>query len=592
MESYLEKLWQDTKKFFQLAQRQHDQARQAELTVLHNSIFHKLLERLNQLNWTNQETVNRTLRPYHNGLTQERADYITIMKNTRTKAPANLWQEFVKQVQTELCRLRVQMTTETGHRNEELTAGQEIAGQTANQDGLEAVLEDLGTWPIDNVFGDAARSRLLRALRALKAEENVRALGALRLTVLEVVAGQETIARLRGDLQAAEIMLEEAAAQPAPKPPAPVSQEETEVEDDDSNILADIIKERIGDIETALELLEEELAEAEQRSMYLAAWISRAEEQFASETARRRLLTSRNERWKIDTWTSLVRGRIEAIRTQQTEVERVIAPLARFKQRLSSELGALRTVLECLDSEVGLHKSSSLPVWEEPNLESLFSEDTDTPVNEPIPLPTETSKVPVEQVEDLPFDTNFDKDAAQSVREFEAFLASFQGQSQAEIKRRLPLTPTEKQERYYDLLIENLRQGSFLSALKMAITVLNAARRNGQPVPRLSKTVMTLMKSRGVRISTFTGSEATDAGRALGLVFILGLIDPRWQIVNRMRTGSRWGLGNELTDLGRIFANIWTQDLLASGQISREQIAAIVQTIKEWDERENKKKPT
>jgi len=587
VESFLKKLQQDTAEFFRLvSHREQTRTYQAELTVLHNQIFQELQRRLGNLDWADGEAVAKALRPYQSGLTRERVKYLAITSHTRNRFSAEAWNLFVKQVQTELSALRDRMMVEVQHGQEELAAGQAIAAECRRADTIEAVVNDLEAWPIETISGVAAKNRLLRALRALTAQKSVQALGALRLMVLEAVKQEALVAKLRGDLQTAENMLEEASCRPiSPLPPVPDHQDEVEIEEDETVALTNVIEERIGDLEAAIDLVNDDLSKAERSSRVLAFWITEAERLLAEKTAMRRLLTPPKERPKIDVWIKTVQDRIEAAQAHQMEVEKIIDPRSRYKQRLLAELNALRTVLKCLDSEVDLHDSTSLPDWEEPDLETLFSEEKPVSDSKPVPVEAkaESATIPGDKIEGLPFPVSFDKAAIQKVRKFEAWLATFEGQNETTVKSRLPFTPSTTQENYYTWLVKGLQQGTFLSALKMGAVVLNAARRNRQPIPRLTKTVLNLMISRAVRLSIFGGSESTNAGRALGSVFVLGFIESRWRILNRVGTGNKYGRGNELTDLGHVFASVWTADLLTSGRVSCDQIAAIVQKAEEMD---------
>jgi len=517
--------------------KEADQQRRDALAALRDQIFHNLAERLIGLDWKNRWVVDRALRPYMNGMFEERRVYLQLMQGTTGFQPLDRWGQIVKAIQAKLNRLRAQMLVEV---DVEPVAEVETAGEQ------DEVVEEIDNQPST----EDGPTKVV-------------------LTEVEVPAATEAQTEPAKAPTSSE-SVETPAAQPEPTEIV----EDLDDGKDSRTTLAAIINDRIGDVEASLDLLEEELTTASRRSLEMVAWIIQAETELAKETARRRLLTTKDKRDGIDTWANLVRSRIETVRAKQQLVETAVAALNNFKRRLKTELNALVAVRDCLDSEVELPDSPDLQEWNPPALADLFAE--------------------AEAVQPaLPTEEEADEDKAASdepVRQFEAFLHSFCGQTEEEIRRRLPYAPPKNLVRYYGLLIDGLGRGTFLDDLKMACVVLNAARKDGRPATRLAARIMTLMKSREVRLSTFTGVEATNAGHALGLIHILGLIEPRWRLIDRVSVGNQWGLGNRLTATGLSFATTWTSDLLAAGRVSQQQLTAIARTVEDWDRRGHDKK--
>lgn len=326
-------------------------------------------------------------------------------------------------------------------------------------------------------------------------------------------------------------------------------------------------------LEQELEALGPIIGELEDAFIPMGAWIEESRAWLKRELRRRRVVAGPDQHEAIRRAGEVVELQIlERVRTCEA-IEVRLSELNTRRQRLDRHLKALVVVERGVQGlpDLDLEDVSDLgtPAVADLLEEALVAETR----REPAAL---TSGV-VQESGELPYSILVSAGDVERVRAYEQAIADLSGFSDGALRAQIQRPTEDRHLPYYEGLIDQLREGTLLRAVRRALVLLNATREGDEPKARLSNTVGDAMLSTG--LTKFTGPERKQVAHAFMHAWLLGQHRADLALTTRITVGSRWGLGNKMTPLGIAAANRWTADLVESGEFTTTQLGAVHQYI-------------
>lgn len=285
---------------------------------------------------------------------------------------------------------------------------------------------------------------------------------------------------------------------------------------------------------------------------------------------------------------------LEEVQQQMSKIHKALADYLFGIQRLRKEpvVSAVKDLIAWEDQLKGLEGylkeiQTKKPVAEltRPVLSSGVLPSAETPAPEEgkkIELPFPTSEMPQAEKENL----------LEAVQSFE----DMRGQDVEDLDISLSWMSTEKdtekriyQETKYQELMRELSDGTFIPKLKLAIVILGAMRSEDGFRARIPKNVNASLTARNVRIAK-DWKQAAEIGSSVYMkADILGQVDPKSRLIDKVHKGSQWGKAVQLTPLGQRASEIWAKELIKNGVLAREQLEGLYKNTLRSDKESSEK---
>ena len=329
---------------------------------------------------------------------------------------------------------------------------------------------------------------------------------------------------------------------------------------------------------TRIENCDQQIDHLNDLYLRIQEWLRDIEKEKKLEFGKLRMVADEEAVVRLDVWEQRVHEKITTIREWCDSVEQAAQKFETMRKSASDRLRAIQLVEEELPPEA-IVDLSSLTELRLPGVETLMEDQKPT---SDVIAALKTKQETNTKIDGLPFVVEFTEKEHDTVRYIERLIGLFAGQSEEEIRKALPYeTADEFKKTSYEDMLKSLREGTFLQPLKKAVVILGALRFEGEFRSRMSKTVgHALVK---VKIAPIMSPGAAQITGSFFKANMLAGIMPELRLFLRKASGSHFGPANELIALGQMASLVWTADVIASGEISKEQIIAMYNYIQEKD---------
>lgn len=284
---------------------------------------------------------------------------------------------------------------------------------------------------------------------------------------------------------------------------------------------------------------------------------------------------------------------------KEAELEKEIAKtisadreyLKKIKEKISEKTEELQKTINNTNQKIGqltgtlkqLNEKNEILAEQNaqqfPNLEDLFSK-IEEKINkfgqkEPIEKTVVKEKTAVDYITELPFNIEFTEEQLKNIEAIEKAIGSLKGLGINNLERKLPFNVNDLKKDSYDQLVEHLESGDFLPYLQQIVVIIGALREGNSFKSREFKTIHKIMNLKEVEEVNTTSIKIEKLREILIEADILGDILPNLKIINRkFHPKSRYPR-NELTELGKVAANVWTEKMLKNGLINKDLLVTI-----------------
>ncbi|OGH85007.1 MAG: hypothetical protein A2493_02770 [Candidatus Magasanikbacteria bacterium RIFOXYC12_FULL_33_11] len=364
----------------------------------------------------------------------------------------------------------------------------------------------------------------------------------------------------------------------------------TEAKQVDYSAEKDKLLDEIARIENSIQILIN-------KSFELSQWIEHRKDDLDRKKREHRLLSGEHEEKEEHKAVALF---IKQIEDQRSKIEFEISRLEKNKTRYGERLSAIEEIEQTFTlvdngSEIDLEK---IPVTEElpENLTALLSmletKKPDIKTAEKIEIKREEESEKAldlfsvetkEKIDRLDYALQFSEEDRILYKRIKKLLSELKDKDGEKLRSLMPFDMEENKKKYYQDLIERIKENDFQHYIDLALVILSAMRRGKDDfAPRLAKTIGLSLSLKGVKIVETLGKESSRTSRSLLQFEILCDTLLKEDLLYRKNIGSRWGKAFTLTPKGETLSQYITAKLLEENTISVEQL----NNIHEWANRQ------
>jgi hypothetical protein len=280
----------------------------------------------------------------------------------------------------------------------------------------------------------------------------------------------------------------------------------------------------------------------------------------------------------------------KVLEKQIIEVERRLRIIEQSSDLVKHRRRAITRQLEAI-SLIQTPIETSLPdIHHALELANILPEDENENGDNVVTIPSffEVSNTPrieseYHRLTELPYTVEFTEHDLEVATEMEERITNMQNLSEEEIRRHL-MYPLEKggnsddttfKKELLDEMIREIKEGTYMDKVKLAVVLLGALRKGNAFSGRLGARVNSKLRMQDVELAKHMRDAAAIASRVFNKMEVMGDIDPTLRLITKVAIGNQHGKATELTPKGEIFSQVWTEELLQFGVITESQLSAL-----------------